>query len=71
LAGQHQELQNVIERAVIMTTGPELNPQMAELMMRSVGSTPIRTLVDAERAHIMATLHETNWVVGGPATSIH
>ena len=64
--GNIRELQNVIERAVIMTTGPELNPQMAELMMRSVGSTPIRTLVDAERAHIMATLHETNWVVGGP-----
>jgi hypothetical protein len=23
-------------------------------------------LVDAERAHIAATLRETNWVVGGP-----
>src|SRR4029077_613425 len=27
---------------------------------------PIRTLVDAERAHITSTLRETNWVVGGP-----
>jgi hypothetical protein len=26
----------------------------------------VRTLADAERAHIVATLRETNWVVGGP-----
>jgi hypothetical protein len=26
---------------------------------------PIRTLADAERAHITAALRETNWVVGG------
>jgi hypothetical protein len=29
-------------------------------------STEVRTLADAERAHIVATLRETNWVVGGP-----
>jgi formate hydrogenlyase transcriptional activator len=63
--GNIRELQNVIERAVIMTTGPELNPLMMKLMRRNVGPTPIRTLVDADRAHIVATLHETNWVVGG------
>jgi formate hydrogenlyase transcriptional activator len=63
--GNIRELQNVIERAVIMTTGSELNLQRMELRIESVGSTPIRTLVDAERAHITATLRETNWVVGG------
>jgi hypothetical protein len=26
----------------------------------------IKTLADAERAHITATLRQTNWVVGGP-----
>jgi transcriptional regulator with GAF, ATPase, and Fis domain len=26
---------------------------------------PIRTLADAERAHITKTLRETNWVIGG------
>ena len=26
----------------------------------------VRTLADAERAHITSILHETNWVVGGP-----
>jgi hypothetical protein len=25
---------------------------------------PIRALADAERAHITATLRETNWVIG-------
>jgi hypothetical protein len=30
-------------------------------------STEVRTLADAERAHIVATLRETNWVVGGPS----
>ncbi len=33
--------------------------------MQSVSS-EVRTLADAERAHIVATLRETNWVVGGP-----
>jgi len=26
----------------------------------------IKTLADAERAHITATLRETKWVIGGP-----
>ena len=64
--GNIRELQNVIERAVIMTTGPVLNQRVTELITQDIRSAPIRTLVDAERAHIIAILHETNWVVGGP-----
>jgi transcriptional regulator with GAF, ATPase, and Fis domain len=63
--GNIRELQNFIERAVIMTTGTTLRPQMAELMTHAAVSGTGRTLTDAERAHITATLHETNWVVGG------
>ena len=63
--GNIRELQNFIERAVIMTTGTALRPRLAELRMQTV-STEVRTLADAERAHIVATLRETNWVVGGP-----
>jgi hypothetical protein len=37
---------------------------MAELLVQPV-SNEVRTLADAERAHIVATLRETNWVVGG------
>ena len=63
--GNIRELQNVIERAVIITKGPVLELQMAELMAQNAGSMAIKTLADAERAHIMATLVATNWVIGG------
>jgi formate hydrogenlyase transcriptional activator len=73
--GNIRELQNVIERGVIVTTGSVLSSQTADYVRgnsrtpRSVtGSepTPIRTLIDAERAHITSILRETNWVVSGP-----
>ena len=65
--GNIRELQNVIERAVIMTSGPVLNwhalePARAHEVAKPVS---IRTLADAERAHITATLDKTNWVIGG------
>jgi formate hydrogenlyase transcriptional activator len=74
--GNIRELQNVIERGVIMTTGPVLTLQTAQYI-GPVGAAPvsanpdaepglIKTLVEAERAHITAALRETNWVVGGP-----
>src|SRR5271154_5736721 len=63
--GNVRELQNVIERAVIMTTGPVLELQTRGLVTQSIGSVSPRTLEDAERAHITKTLCETNWVVGG------
>ncbi|HYP15337.1 MAG TPA: sigma 54-interacting transcriptional regulator [Bryobacteraceae bacterium] len=74
--GNIRELQNVIERGVIMTTGPVLSRQTTEHLQpwdaaparASEVSEPvsIRTLAEAERAHITATLLETNWVIGGP-----
>lgn len=63
--GNIRELQNFIERAVIMTAGAALRPPIAELPRRDVRSVPPRTLADAERTHIVAMLRETNWVVGG------
>lgn len=74
--GNIRELQNVIERGVIMTTGPVLSRQTTERLKPSattqvripVMAEPVRmkTLADAERAHITATLRETNWMIGGP-----
>jgi len=64
--GNIRELQNVIERAVILTTGRVLDLPTVELSTRNAGSRTSRTLADAQREHIMATLRETNWVVGGP-----
>jgi formate hydrogenlyase transcriptional activator len=62
--GNIRELQNFIERAVIMTTGTELQPRLAELVPQAAMAV-VRTLADAERAHIIETLRETNGVVGG------
>jgi formate hydrogenlyase transcriptional activator len=62
--GNIRELQNFIERAVIMSTGTVLRPRLAELRPEP-SVTAVRTLADAERAHIVETLRETNGVVGG------
>jgi formate hydrogenlyase transcriptional activator len=62
--GNIRELQNFIERAVIMTTGTVLRPRLADLIPQP-SATTVRTLADAERAHIVETLRETNGVVGG------
>ncbi|HME10657.1 MAG TPA: sigma 54-interacting transcriptional regulator [Bryobacteraceae bacterium] len=63
--GNIRELQNFIERAVIVTTGRVLRPLFGGFSMQVPSAAPVRTMADAERAHITATLRETNWVVGG------
>ena len=64
--GNIRELQNVIERAVILSRGPVLTISRAEFEATpAVASTPV-TLEDAEREHILKALAETNWVIGGP-----
>jgi len=64
--GNIRELQNVIERAVVMTTGSVLSlDATAYLPPPAPVTMSVKTLADAERAHITATLRRTNWVVGG------
>jgi formate hydrogenlyase transcriptional activator len=65
--GNIRELQNFVERSVIMTQGNVLSPRISELklLMQETVSAPTQTLSDAERAHILGILKETNWVVGG------
>ena len=61
--GNIRELQNFIERAVILTNGDELHiPSLRSRVMTAVE--PV-TLQDAERDHIIKALKESNWVVGG------
>jgi formate hydrogenlyase transcriptional activator len=62
--GNVRELQNVIERAVTGTTGSVLQLPRIARPTRPVAPMP-KTLADAERDHIVATLRETNWIVGG------
>jgi transcriptional regulator with GAF, ATPase, and Fis domain len=75
--GNIRELQNVIERGVVMTTGPVLSGQTTAHIgqdegfapartLSNAGQTSLGTLADAERTHIMAILDETGGIVGGP-----
>lgn len=65
--GNIRELQNFIERAVLMTEGRELHPPLQELtrMAPAAGNDGERTLEEVERIYIADTLRKTNWVVGG------
>jgi formate hydrogenlyase transcriptional activator len=67
--GNVRELQNVIERAVILSPGKSLQVPLGDLQLETQPSEPTVetvTLADAEREHILSTLRETGWVVGGP-----
>ncbi|HUA84970.1 MAG TPA: helix-turn-helix domain-containing protein [Bryobacteraceae bacterium] len=69
--GNIRELQNVIERGVILTTDRELSRETTALLRSWARQAdrlmPVKTLADAERAHILETLRRTNGVVGGRA----
>jgi formate hydrogenlyase transcriptional activator len=63
--GNIRELQNFIERAVILTHSDVLEvPALPRCT--SVRAEPV-TLVEKERDHILRALEESNWVVGGKA----
>jgi formate hydrogenlyase transcriptional activator len=78
--GNIRELQNVIERAVIVSKGPVLNVPVAELTPDvSTKTSPANTklgsvhheglqeaLDETERTQILRALEEANGVVGGP-----
>ena len=65
--GNIRELQNFIERAVILSSGPDLHLPIGELNHMVKRDTPsaVRTLADAERDHIREVLNQAGWVVGG------
>jgi formate hydrogenlyase transcriptional activator len=68
--GNIRELQNVIERAVILSPGPTLQVPLGDVQPRDAraqeSTAAAVTLADAEREHILAALRDTGWVVGGP-----
>jgi formate hydrogenlyase transcriptional activator len=66
--GNIRELQNVIERCVILSSDGILHyPQLAETKLNDNDSRPkAKTLAKVERDHILQTLGETDWVIGGP-----
>ncbi len=72
--GNIRELQNVIERAVLMSDGRVLQPPLACLTQSTPASAhqssdqaeSARSLAEMERVYITEALKRTNWVVGGP-----
>lgn len=65
--GNIRELQNFVERSVILTSGTVLRPPLASLTRAVEIEAPgAITLEAAERNHILATLKQTRWIVGGP-----
>ena len=66
-SGNVRELENVIQRAVILSTGGRLTlpPILVEPAPQSPPKEP-DTLEGIERAFIARVLEETNWVIGGP-----
>lgn len=65
--GNIRELENMIERAVILTQGTALSVPLAELKPRAGDEIPPPiTLEETEREHILRILKSTKWVIGGP-----
>ena len=69
--GNIRELENFIERAVILSRGSTLAVPLGELKRHrnSDDAMPrnLSTLEDAERDHIRRALQQANWLVGGPS----
>ena len=63
--GNIRELQNVIERAVILSQGTVLTVPRSEFESPSPPTSSPVTLEDAERDHILRALEQTDWVIGG------
>jgi formate hydrogenlyase transcriptional activator len=77
--GNIRELQNVIERAVIVSAGSALSVDVADLKFPKAGPSVKKpasakptngvlysVLEDAERQQILKALRQCNWVVAGP-----
>jgi len=81
--GNIRELQNVIERAVILSTGPNLELTLQDVQPRqedepapraeaaeAASSPPGTTFQDAERQAILRALRESDGVVSGAAVRL-
>src|SRR6266404_7467629 len=78
--GNIRELQNVIERAVIISTGPALSVEVADLKFSKASPPPAErpaspkatngalhnVLEETERQQILKALNQSNWIVAGP-----
>ncbi len=68
--GNIRELQNCIERAMLYSPGSVLRlplelKQTVTQTVKQRSESASRTLADADRDHILETLNQTNWMIGG------
>ena len=64
--GNIRELQNFIERAVLFSPGSVLRlPLDLKQTVKQHSETVSRTLAEADREHILETLKQTDWLIGG------
>ncbi|MGD0135347.1 MAG: sigma 54-interacting transcriptional regulator [Bryobacteraceae bacterium] len=63
--GNIRELQNFIERAVLYSPGSVLRLPLDLKPTVKQSSESARTLADADRDHILETLEQANWLIGG------
>ncbi len=64
--GNIRELQNFIERAVLFSSGSVLRlPLDLKQTVKQNSEGASRTLADADREHILETLQQTDWLIGG------
>jgi formate hydrogenlyase transcriptional activator len=66
-SGNIRELQSFIERAMLFSPGSVLHLPV-DLVKRTAkqgSESAARTLADADREHILETLEQVNWLIGG------
>ena len=64
--GNIRELQNFIERAVLYSPGSVLRlPLDLKQTVKPSSESASRTLADTDREHILETLRQTDWIIGG------
>jgi len=63
--GNIRELRNVIERAMIVSTGPRLAIPLPAVTPKAADGRPSEKLVDVEREHIRSVLDSSRWRVRG------
>jgi formate hydrogenlyase transcriptional activator len=65
--GNIRELQNILERAMILSSGPVLQIPRGELRqdVRAENPRALQTLAEAQREHITEALRQTGGVIGG------
>src|SRR6266478_1170715 len=75
--GNIRELENLLERAVILSPGKELRVPLSEIRnalaapaeespLAISAAAPVATLEEAERQHILRALRQTEWRIAGP-----